>query len=453
MSTKIPVSLLFLLLAMLLASSPGRAENLLTVYQQAAASSPVLARAGALLEADRASRPLAEAALKPNLGAAAGVSGNHALITGFGSNFGLPVSKDINEDYLGGNYSVTLTQPILNGQAWVAVRAADAQIRAGQAALLATEQDLILQVTQSYFDVLRTEANARVARGQQELLKSVLDQAEAYLRVGSGDIIAVREAAARLDGATAVRISAESEVRIARQRLERLTHQPLGPLDDLGPIHAEGPQPNEIEPWKKAAEENQPVLTRAREQLQVAEDQVEIARRGHWPTVNLGAGYGYVKSGFLPNVDSTQAQVGVSVSAPIYEGGRIRAQTRQARAQAQASRHSLEALQDQVNLDTESAFLTLQDSVAKLQAARQALESFRVSMQATRKGYDIGDRSIIDLLISIQDYNGAQRNYYLALYTQVVARVQLKAAAGVVSIKDLESINALLTSGGGTEKP
>ena len=438
------MTLLLVLIFSLGAWSQGHAEDLLTVYQQTAATSPVLARARALLDADRASRPLAEAGLKPKLGASAGVSGNNVDIAGFGSDFGLPISTDINKDYLGASYSVTLTQPVLNGQAWVAVRAADAQIRAGQAAVLATEQDLILQVTQTYFDVLRAQANSRVARGQRDLLKSVFDQAEAYLRVGSGDIIAVREAGARMDAAEAARISAENEVRIARQRLERLTHQPLEQLEDLGPIQPEGPQPNQVEPWKDAAKENQPILTQAREQLQVAQDQVEIARRAHWPTVNLNAGYGYVKGSILPSVESRQAQVGLNFFAPIYTGGEIRARTQQAGAQARATQHTLEALQDQVNLDTESAFLTLQNSVAQLQATRQAMESAQIAMEATRKGYEIGDRSIIDLLTTIQNYDSAQRSYYLALYNQVVARVQLKAAAGVVSVKDLEAVNGLL---------
>jgi outer membrane protein len=425
--------------------SQGGAEDLLAAYRQAAATSPVLARARALLDADRASRPLAEVGLKPKVGATAGVSANNAEITGFGSDFGLPIASDINKDFLGANYSVTLTQPVLNGQAWVAVRAADAQIRAGQATLLAAEQDLILQVTRTYFEVLRAEADARVARGQRELLGSVKDQAEAYLRVGSGDIIAVREAGARLDAAEADRIRAENEARIARQRLERLTHQPVTQLADLGPIEPVGPQPDQVEPWKEAAKDNQPLLTQAREQLRVARDQVEIARRAQWPTVNLNAGYGYVKGNFLPSVETHQAQVGLNLTAPIYTGGEIRARTQQAGAQARATRYSLEALQDQVYLDTESAFLILENSVSQLRAARQAMESARVSMEATRTGYDIGDRSIIDLLTTIQSFDSAQRNYYLALYDQVVARVQLKAAAGVVSVKDIEALNELLS--------
>jgi outer membrane protein len=450
---KTAAALLFILVVVLGSCCRAHAEDLVTVYQQSAATSPILARSRALLDADRFSRPMAEAGLKPKLGAAAGVSANNAEISGFGTDFGLPISTDLNKDYMGANYSVTLTQPLLNGQAWVAVRAADAQIRAGQAAALAAEQDLILQVTQAYFDVLRAEANVRVAVGQKELLKSVFDQTEASLRVGSGDIIAVREAGAQLDAAEAARIGADNEARITRQRLARLTHQPAGKLQDLGPFQPEGPQPNQVEPWKDAAKENQPVLNQAREQLQVAREQVEIARRAYWPTLNLNAGYGYTKGNFLPSVESRQAQVGLNLSAPIYEGGEIRARTHQAGAQARASRHSLEALQDQVNLDTESAFLNLQDSVAQLQAAGQAMDSARVSMEATRTGYEIGARSIIDLLTTIQIYNSNQRNYYLALYTQVVARVQLKAAAGVVSGKDLEAINGLLKPAAGGIDP
>lgn len=424
----------------------AQADDLITAYQQAAASSPVLAQARALLRADKASRLVARSALLPKVGARAGVSGNQVNIQGFGEDF-LGSSKDIKSTYTGGNYSVTLTQPVINGQAWAAVRAADFQIRAGQAAVMAAEQDLIRQVAETYFQVLQAQADERVASGQKDLLKEILAQTEADLRVGSGDIIAVQEAKARYDTAISSLVRSRNTVQIARQRLQRLTHQPVGPLADLGSVKPQGPKPNQIEPWLQAAKENQPVLTQARDQLRAARAQVEVARRAHWPSLNLDAGYGYIKGNFLPSIESRQAQVGLSLSVPIYQGGEIIATTQRANAQAMASRHQLENLEDQVNLDTESAFLDLRNSVSQLRAATQAMASAKTSLQATRKGYDVGARSIIDLLTTAQAYERAQRDYYLALYNQVVARVRLKAAAGIISIKDIEAINALLKQG------
>lgn len=419
------------------------ADDLVSVYQQAAVSSPVLARARSLLKADEAALPLARSNLLPHLNASGGVGGANLDMKGFGEDFGLPLAP-LKDGYYDASYSVTLTQPIINGQAWVGVRQADALIRAGQAAVLAAEQDLISEVADCYFGVLRAEAEERVSRNQKELLQTILAQAEAFLQVGSGDIIAVQEARAGLDAAEATLIRSQNASRIARQRLERLTHQPLGALVDVGTLTPEGPNPNQVGLWLSTARENQPLLNQAREQLKVARDEVEIQRRAHWPKLNLGAGYSYEKGSFLPSIETNKMRIGVNVSLPLYEGGEISARTKRAAAQAKANEYHLKDLEDQILLDTESAFLVLQNSVDELLAAQQAVTSYRTSLEATRKGYEIGSRSVVDLLKVAYDHEAAQRNYYVALYTQIMARVRLKAATGVLCEDDVKAVNTLL---------
>jgi outer membrane protein len=422
------------------------AEDLVTVYQQAAATSPVLARARSLLQADEATLPLARSNLLPHLSANAGVGNQNLDMKGFGDDFGIPLPK-IQEGYSDAAYSVSLTQPIVNGQAWVGVRQANARIRAGQAAVLAVEQDLVTAVADAYFGILRAEAEERVSRNQKELLQTVLNQTEAFLKVGSGDIIAVQEAKASLDAAAATLIRSENGTRIAKQRLERLTHQSFGRLVDLGPLTPEGPNPNQVGPWLSTAKENQPLLNQAREQLQVALDEVEIQRRAHWPKLNLGGGYSYDKGSFLPSLEANRLRIGLNLSLPLYEGGEISAKTKRAAAQAKANEYHLKDLEDQILLDTENAFLLLQNSVPELLAAQQAVASNRTSLEATRKGYEIGSRSVVDLLKVAHDYEAAQRNYCLALYQQVMARVRMKAASGVLSEEDVKALNGLLISG------
>ena len=116
-------------------------------------------------------------------------------------------------------------------------------------------------------------------------------------------------------------------------------------------------------------------------------------------------------------------------------------------AQASSERYRLENLEDQVKLEVETNFLRLNDSVAQLKAAAQASTSARISMEATRKGYEVGTRSLIDLFDGIQNLANAQRNYYLAVYYHILTRIQLKTAAGLVNIKDIEDINSLLGPG------
>lgn len=432
--------LCFLPLLFSLLGVSAHAEDLLAVYRRAAATSPVLAQARAQLRAEEANRPLARSCLLPRLLLGAGVGRNHADITGF-------PAFAVDQSYTAANYSVTLTQPLFNGPAYSSLKVADAQVRAGEADLEAAEQDLILQVVQAYFGVLRAQAEVKVARGRRGLLKKILAQAEAFRAVGSGDIIAVQEARARFDAAASDLIGAENALEVARQGVERLTHRPPGPLVDVGAIRPRMPKPDNAEAWVKQALKRQPLLAAARERWSAARDQVTVARRARWPRLSLDAGYRYSKGEFLPSIDREDLQVGLNLSFPLYQGGEIGAQSRRALARAEAARHGMDTLRDRIRYQVESAFSTLKSSAADLRATARALASAEVSLDATRKGYAIGSRSIVDLLNEVQNDTVARRNDYLALYRHVVDRIRLKAAAGVLGTGDVEAVNALLRKG------
>ncbi len=419
------------------AAIASRAEDLQEAYEQAATTSPVIAQAKAQLDADRAGRPLARAALLPHLNAEASGGMNTAYVTGFGPQ---PLSTGYHSDV----FSASLTESIFNGQEFIAMKQADGRIRASEAALAFAEQMVALEVAQTYFGVLQAQANQRVAQQQVDLLQRIDDQTNANLKVGTGDIISVQEAQAQLDAARADLIVAKNAVDVAKDQLQRLTHQPVVALQDITTLQATGPQPETIEPWLAAALKNQPLLQQAQATLNVSEQQVESAKRARWPTLTL-SGIGQHAAGTLiPPVAIDQIGASLNLSIPIYEGGSTRAGIHQAEALARANKANVANVQDQIKLDTQTAFLDLQDSVAQFQAAQQSVTSAQVSMEGTRKGYEIGSRSIIDLLTATTNCATAQRNYYLALYTQLVGRAQLKAAAGVLTPLDIEAINNLL---------
>lgn len=418
---------------------PARADDLQTAYQQASTASPVIAQARAQLDAALAGRPLARAALLPHINAGASGGMNTAYVTGFGAQ---PLSTGYHSDV----FSASLTESIFNGQAFTAMKQADSRIRASQADLAFAEQLIALEVTKAYFSVLQAQANERVTQQQMDLLQSMADQTNASLKVGTGDIISVQEVQAQLDAAKADLIAAKNNVAVAKNQLERLTHHSVGSLQDITNLQAMGPQPDTIEPWLAAALKNQPLLLQAQETLNVSDQQVQFAKRARWPTLTLNGIGQHAAGTLIPPVGIDQIGASMNLSITIYEGGSTRASIHQAEALARASRASVSNIRDQIKLDTQTAFLDLQNSVAQFQATQQAVTSAQVSLAGTRKGYEIGSRSIIDLLTATTNYAAAQRNYDLALYTQLVARTQLKAAAGVLTPQDIEAINALLYS-------
>ncbi|NIA08533.1 MAG: TolC family outer membrane protein [Nitrospiraceae bacterium] len=425
--------------------SPLYAEDLISIYGRAVKTDPLLAAASARLEAYKAARPLARSALLPNLTVGAGVARRRTHVMGFGT--ATPV-----ECYWGDQYSVTLKQPVFDGQAYADLEAAQAGIMAGKAALVSARQDLILRVTRAYFGVLKAEADAKVARSEWELFKKILDQAQAFLRVGTGDITAVQEAQARMDMAEAELIEANNAVRVSRRRLELLTHASVGPLNDVGPFLPKGPNPDKMDLWVQSALRNQPALEQARRELEQAKDRVKIAHRERWPRLDMQAQAGYLKGSFVPEVKRRDMEAGLVLSFPLYLGGSIGAKTKQAEAESLVSQHQLESLRDQVKLDTESAFLNLKESVAHLDAAIQAVKSAKLSMDSTNKGYLLGTRTIIDTLDTTQSYLDSRRRYLSALYKQIVARIELKAAAGILTAQDVRAINSMLKTDTKAEK-
>lgn len=419
---------------------PSMADDLQTVYQEAAYTSPVIAQARAQLEADLAGKPLARAALLPHISAGASGGMNTAYVTGFGAQ---PISTGYHSDV----FSASLTESIFNGQALTAMKQAASRIRASEAALAYAQQTLALSVTQAYFGVLQAQANQRVAQQQMDLLQSIDKQTRASLQVGSGDIIAVQEVQAQLDAAKSDLITANNSVTIATNQLERLTHHSVGSLQDITDLRPIRPQPDTLDPWITAALKNQPLLQQAQATLKVSTQQVQFARRARWPTLTL-SGIGQHAAGTLiPPLAIDQIGGSLNLAIPIYQGGSTRAGIHQAQALSKASRANVLNLQDQIKLDTQIAFHNLEDSVAQFQTTQQSVRSAKVSLEGTRKGYEIGSRSIIDLLTATTAYVSAQRNYYLALYTQLVARTQLKAAAGILTPLDIQAINTLLYSG------
>ncbi|NOY69471.1 MAG: TolC family outer membrane protein [Deltaproteobacteria bacterium] len=425
----------------------ANAEDLLEVYHQALATNPAIARALALADSNRASHNIAKSALMPRINASASAALEYKHISGFGDDFKsitLPGGGfgDINDTYYGKRYSVTLTQPLLNGRAWSDLKAANARIRAAQAAVTTAEQGLAMGVINGYFKVLKAMAGERVARGRKKLFKEILDQAQARLKAGVGDRVAISEARAAYDASASTLINAENNVSIAMHGLCRLAHANLGKLKDVYNVKPLGPEPDEIGPWKNSALENQPLLIRAAQDLKTARYQVEAARRARWPYLGIDAGYAYDVGSFLPSTKTVGPHAGLVFSLPIYEGGGIGAGIEQARARENAEKYRVAELKDQVIVNVETAFLNLKTSAALLFAADQSLKSAKTALAATRKGYQVGSRSIIDLLSSAQDYETAEDDYSRTVYSHLTARAALKAAAGVISEADVKALNS-----------
>lgn len=438
------ILLFFISFLFLSVSTSFSTKDLLSLYQMARESDPLLKKAVSALEATLEQKPLTRSTLLPKLQAQMGQGYYGKKITGLGP-------LEIKRDYWGDDYSIRLIQPIFNAQAYVSLKMADHSIDAKRAELLAEEQRLIKKVAIAYFNLLDARAAVVVSKNRLKLIKEVLDRANAFLEAGMGDVLSVKEAKARYYAAKAGVVNAENALSLSKENLSILVHAPVSEVADIGKFEIVGPKPDDVKKWIKAALENQPILKSAQEGLLAAEKKIEYERRARWPKIDLEAMAGYADGLFLPDVIYREAHGVLRFTIPIYLGGSISSKTAIAEKEAISARHNLSFLKDVIILQTKRAFLRLKDSISIIQAAKQALDSAKVSLKATKKGYEIGTRDVIELLDMTDKYIEAKQGLFHAIYNHLKARVELKAAAGLLGEGDIISLNGLLKDGGGVE--
>ncbi|HEU0277575.1 MAG TPA: TolC family outer membrane protein [Rhodanobacteraceae bacterium] len=448
--------------------APAHAENLMDAYRQALQSDPVLKQAEAQNRIGAAGAAISRSVLLPQLNGSVSYTNSH----GTGSNSVL-VDTPIGPQFLSSDTSsgglrsrseaVGLNQVLFDLGDFEQWRAGKASARAATAQYVSAEQDLILRVAQAYFTVLTDEDQLKFAKSNEASLKKQLDQAQAQYDVGFAAITDVADAKASYDTAIAQVIAARNAVFNDRQALAQITGQPTGTLEVLtNNLPLNPPEPNDMEDWVKTALASNPALDAEREQLSSAQHGVSAAHAARLPT--LGAQVSYSRSpswgpgaaaglAGLPSdvtrvlrADSSRndTTVGLVLTVPLFQGGGILARTQQAIAQRDEARDVLEQARRTTVSNTRNAFNAITAGISAVEAQKQAVASAKTALDATQAGYEIGTQTIVNLLIAQSNYFSALSAYSQARHALVINNLNLKFAAGTLSLKDLEAVNALL---------
>lgn len=431
----------------LLSAQAAMAMDLVESYEQALSYDSGIAAARASLEAQEASSDVTRSALLPQIGAYG--NANHYEIDG--------PSQD--SSYQSYGYGVQLSQPLFQADAWFAHDASKLQTEAARAEYNLAQQQLILDVAEAYFNVLRAADNLTTARATENAIERQYGQAQERFDVGLIAITEVYEARASFDDSSSRRIAAESDLDIAREQLSRLTGEYPGDLENLEqdfPLMR--PQPMDPQEWETTAlEQNWQIETAIRE-LQASKANLKEAKAGHYPTVELTASLGRQR---LDNVEvstptgfnggqqdgtTTEGVIGVSVNVPLYAGGGIQAGVRQQRSVVDVQDHNLSTTRRDVRVNTRSVFRTVNTNIETASALEQTIVSRRSALDATLAGYDVGTRNIVEVLDAERAYYVSLRDYANARYDYVVNSLRLKQSAGILSPQDIVELNKWLSA-------
>lgn len=414
-----------------LCGAPATAEDLLQVYRQALESDPSLKAAVATREAAREIRPQARALSLPSVGVTLEQDRTFGLA-------GVPYGTAYNSH----TYAIALQQPIYNRSHQVQRRLAEVTIGQAEIALLSAEDEIIPRVAQGYFGVLAALDNLNFAVAEKNAFARQLEQANRRFEVGLATITDVYDAQARFDGAVSQEIDAANTLADAREALRQFTGQDYASLQALGeqmPLTL--PEPRDPERWVGMALDNNLRLRSARLGVEQARENIQLQKAGHYPTVSLNASRADVAQ---MNSDTSGSQIGVQVNIPLYSGGAVSSRAREAAYQYEAARQNLENLQREIMRVVRDAYRAQETAISQINALNQTRVSTRSALEATQAGYEVGTRTIVDVLTAERNVYQAGRDYAAARYKYVMNYLTLRQAAGPLAEGDLTRINAWL---------
>ncbi len=438
-----PFRLLPLSIALALSAwSHTQAQSLVELFGAAKQHDANFQSAQSQFEASRARSEQALAGLLPSANLALNSTRTNASATA-------PTQFD--RYFSTSNALLSLSQPLYRPANLLLYQQSKLQFAQAVQALVVAEQDLIVRVSQAYFDVLASQDSLNVVLAQKAAVAEQLAAAQRNFEVGTATITDTREAQARFDLVKAQEIATRNDLQVKQLVLETLTG-----MAGAKPSPLAGPQAlaqvvpgNDINEWVLQADAAHPGIRTAQLALEVAQLETRRAAAGHQPTVDLVASQNnqYNLGGSV--ITSTTfwshgTTVGVQMNLPLFSGFATQNRIRETEALTQKSRQDLEATRRTVIQSTRSAFLGLASGLGQVRALEAAESSSRLALDANKLGYNVGVRINIDVLNAQSQLFQTQRDLAQARYNVMLGSLKLRQANGTLKPEDLQAVNALL---------
>ena len=414
--------------------------DLMTIYRQAVLNSADLAAAEADALARQEALPQARSQLLPNLGIGAGAAREDLEIDNVGG-----------DEYSTHYYQASLTQPLFRADRWFTYQAAKATTQQAQLEFSATQQNLILEVSQAYFNVLQASDNLATAKAEEKAFERQLEQAQERFDVGLSARTDVLEARAGYDSARAARLTAETNLDVSYQALTRLTNQSYDSLYGIShELPVLPPTPASMQEWVETAAAQNLTLQASRYAIEGAEDSLRSSKAGYAPVVDAFVRYSNNNGGTsIPaagqsSADTELTSFGVELSMPLFTGGLTTSQVRESTYRLTQAEQSSEAQRRRVVENTRNLYRTVTSSVEEVSARRQAIISAKAALDATQTGYEVGTRNVVDVLDAQRNLFRTVRDYNTVRYNYIINNLNLKLTAGTLSPQDLQDLSQWL---------
>lgn len=443
---KIFFSVLLALIVSIVAG-PSFATDLMDVYDKALTSDPVFQEAWSTRLSDQEALPQSIAGLLPNLSASGSSAGNYINIYRAPAIEGAPIGSKNPQIFISrfhsDIYSLNLSQTLINFSSWMRVRAASAKSKGADATYAAATQDLMIRVAKAYFNVLLAEDQLIYTQAQKLATKRQLDQTKQRFDVGLDAITSVYNAQASYDSVVADEITAENTLANNREELRKLTGVYYPTVEGLKiELPLITPKPLDPNQWVETAERENLTLLAACYAAQEARETVKVFFGGHLPVLSANGTAALNHGQSFGQLDTKSAAIGLQLNVPLYQGGFVSSQVRQAKDDYATATAKMEDTHRQVIVTTRQKFSDTLAGIAKLKADRHAILSAQSSLDSTEESVKVGTRTIVDVLLAQKDLYNTKQNYARDEYEYLLNTLLLKQAAGTLNVADLMCINA-----------
>lgn len=422
-------------------AAPAHAQSLLELYDSARATDAAWQSAKASYDANLARAAQARAGILPQANLAA---------SGTRTDFENTVPA-LERNFSTGVATLSASQPLYRPANLATWEQGKRQVTLAQAQLTAASQDLIIRVSQAYFDVLGAQDTLVSVRALKTATAEQLAAAKRNFEVGTTTITDTREAQARFDLVTAQEIAAENDLRVKRLALDTIVGKTDAQPQPLAlPFEVPVPQPADANAWVDMSESASPTILQARTNIEIAQLETQKAKAGHKPTVDLTASYNVTRnpSGNTTTVLGTRAnngQVGVAFNLPLFSGFATENRIRETLSLEEKAQADLEAARRGVAQATRAAYFGVVSGIGQVRALEAAEASSQSSLDANRLGYQVGVRINIDVLNSQTQLYQTKRDLAIARYNVLLGHLKLRQANGLLQSEDLARMNLLLT--------
>lgn len=441
------MSRLLYLLVFLTFSLPAVADDMLSLYQRAVLSSPELNSSEYALEIARAQEDQAFGRLLPRVE----VNGNYSfnqLHRQQLENVPGPSGAATTTSYPGERASVNARQPLFDLQAYLLMKSQESLTSQSEEDLLAAHQRLIADLVDRYIKALEAADNSQIIADELKSTEKQLDWVTAMQARQLALVTDLYELQARTDSLRTELIDSENNARIALEKLRELTGDAVTHIQPARLDTDQPPPAGSIETWVQQAGSLNPELQALKHAVESARQSINGYQAGHLPRIELQLSGTYSNT-LYSNQETAPYDVGtvaVDATMPIYGGGIVSAQVKEAEARKRYNEAKLEQKLRELEQLTRAAYLEMATSPARNKATDQQLAASEKSRDAMKKGYELGVVTIIDLLSTEKQLSEARKEQRQARYRYLKARSSLYYQAGRLIADELVQLNGWLVA-------